>query len=276
MKILLTGHKGFIGSYLKSSFELLGCEVFGVDKKDGAEFDITNLFSLIGIFEQFKPDIVCHHAASVSVPESIKNPRDHWFNNVEGTTNVLEAMRITKTNRIIFASSSSVYGSNAKKNVIENDAIIADQLSPYAASKAICEKLIETYSKVYGIKYINLRYFNVFGKGGRGVIAKWNERKKAIETQNGNTERDYTHISNIEFANVAALEASESAWNDVYNIGCGKTTSLTNLAALMGVETEEKQSLDCDVQCCSANVHKAKKLLKYQVITELKEGLKLI
>ena len=276
MKILLTGHRGFIGTYLKSSFELLGAEVLGIDKKDGAEFDITNLFSLIGWFEGFKPDIVCHHAASVSVPESIKNPRQHWSNNVNGTANILEAMRITQTKKIIFASSSSVYGSNAKKNVTENDAVIADQLSPYAASKAICEKLIETYSKVYGIKYINFRYFNIFGTGGRGVISKWKSQNPNSVTRCGNTERDYTHISNVEFANIAALEANESAWNDVYNIGCGKTTSLEHLSEEMGLNAREIEALDCDVKCCSANIHKAKKQLKYQVITELKEGLKLL
>jgi nucleoside-diphosphate-sugar epimerase len=284
MRILTTGGSGYIGSrlvkkLLEQEHDVVVFDNFSTGKRENLELhnnlfvfdqDLKDADGLKVLIRSLSPfDIVFHLAASASVPESIKYPQKFWENNVTATSNLLNAIDL-KHSKLIFASSSSVYGDKAKKNVKESDADNSHQLSPYAFTKITGERLIEMYHRIYGLKYNILRFFNVYdGEGfGRGVIDQWvREKKQGIKSvQFGNVARDFTHVNNIVHGLIASMD-SGGVIGGAYNIGEGHCICLDRIAEILDVDTEWTSWKSCDVKECSADITKAKDFLGYQPLS---------
>ena len=259
---LVTGAAGFIGSHLVEELLTLNQEVIGIDnfltgKKINLdlikiaqpknfknnfsfyEIDITNADQLN---ELPKIDYVLHQAALGSVPRSIENPIDTNHNNVTGFLNMLVFAKNQNIEKFIYASSSSVYGDHPELPKIEEQT--GNLLSPYALSKKVNEQYAEVFSRVYKIKTVGLRYFNVFGPrqdpNGQyaAVIPKWInatiQNKPITINGDGSTSRDFCYIKNVIQANIlAALEDMPDKNAGIYNISCGGQTTLNELAKLI-------------------------------------------
>ena len=280
MRILVTGHAGFIGSALTNRLLSLGHTVTGIDNfSRGSKLKIDENFSdrlisyscdllnqdrLSQILFRERPSIVFHLAAKTSVPESFKDPRGFWENNVTATNNLLEVAIDLGVDKFVFASSSSVYGNCATLNTPESSFTGAQQLSPYAFSKAVCERTIRFARSHRSLNYSILRFFNVYDRkgGGRGVIDTWINAAKSGGTiaQYGNTIRDYTHVEDIVTACVLAMGSSVS---DTYNIGSGEAISLSQLATNLKVNPLIGPARMGDIQECSADISKARSELGY-------------
>lgn len=183
-------------------------------------------------------DFVLHHAALVSVPQSVEKPEETFQINIQGTANVLEAARARGVRRVIFASSSAVYGNGTDLPYQEIGR--TDCRSPYAASKLSGEELCRKYTRVYGLETVCLRYFNVFGPGQNpyalyaAVIAKFlqcaRDNKPFQIDWDGLQSRDFIHVSDVVQANL--LVVFKAAPGEVYNVASGKTYTLLELAEL--------------------------------------------
>jgi UDP-N-acetylglucosamine/UDP-N-acetylgalactosamine 4-epimerase len=256
---LVTGAAGFIGSHLVEELLSLNQEVIGIDnfltgKKINLdliriaqpknfknnfsfyEIDITNADQLN---ELPKIDYVLHQAALGSVPRSIENPIDTNHNNVTGFLNMLVFAKNQGIESFIYASSSSVYGDHPALPKIEEQT--GNLLSPYALSKKVNEQYAEVFSRVYRMKTVGLRYFNVFGPrqdpNGQyaAVIPKWisetMQNKSITINGDGSTSRDFCYIKNVVQANIlAALGDMPDKNAGIYNISCGGQTTLNELA----------------------------------------------
>lgn len=236
-------------------------------------------------------DYVSHQAALGSVPRSIKDPVTTNEVNISGFLNILCAVKNNSSvKRFIYASSSSVYGSNTELPKIEDH--IGAPLSPYAATKQVAEMYANVFSRVYGLKSIGLRYFNVFGPGQSpngqyaAVIPLFlkaiQEDKSASIFGTGEQTRDFTFVENAIQANIRAFfaEAPEAA-NQVYNIAGGERISLNELWQIMNqisgkaIVPEYKSERAGDIMNSLADISKAKELLGYDSIVSFKEGLEI-
>ncbi|NHJ20070.1 MAG: SDR family NAD(P)-dependent oxidoreductase [Candidatus Lokiarchaeota archaeon] len=252
-RILITGAAGFIGSNLTDDLLEKGAVVIGIDnlfngrlenlsgafKNSNFEFhkgDVRDLNFLLDVFKDV--DIVYHFAAFSSVPLSIEMPANCNDVNVNGVLNVLNAARKENVDKIIYSSSSSVYGDILALPVREDMPRVP--ISPYGASKLACEAYMHAFHHVYGLKTISLRYFNVFGPRQKdspysGVIAIWlgNILRNEDLTINGDgtISRDYTYIKDVIQANLLAAEYDTGG--EIFNIGAESPISLTDLANLM-------------------------------------------
>ena len=307
-KILITGGAGFIGSHICHKLIALGAKVKCYDNlingkkenieslinKSNFEFieeDILNLEALkiaaLGV------DVICHQAALGSVPRSISNPLNSHETNVTGTLNVLESARIMNINRVVFASSSSVYGDVKSTQKTENN--LGDPLSPYALTKLINEYYAEIYHKTYNLNYIGLRYFNVFGERQdpngpyAAVIPKFinlfSNNIPVLINGDGSHSRDFTHIDNVVHANLLAILTSKEALNQNYNVGCGREYSLNelvlhlkkNISILkpnLNLKVHYGPERKGDVKSSQAAIEKIRKNLKYSVQTKFEDGIK--
>ena len=197
-------------------------------------------------------DYVLHQAAWGSVPRSIEMPLFYEQNNVVGTLNMMEASRQNNVKRFVYASSSSVYGDEPNLPKVEGRE--GNLLSPYALTKRINEEYGKLYYKLYGLKTIGLRYFNVFGKRQNpegpyaAVIPKWINQLKNNEVPtingDGKQSRDFTYIENVVEANLKACLASKDAAGQVYNIAHGGRVCLIDvywrLSKAVGKEVQPK------------------------------------
>lgn len=280
MKCLITGINGFIGGHLATKLAKDGWDVYGIDNNSGnaaskadlsdekikvMEGDLKDPSAALYAIQTSEPEVIFHMAASVSVPDSMRNPSEFLLNNVQSTINILEGIRKTGANKIVFSSSSSVYGDMATRDVREEMARHAKQLSPYALSKMLCENILEHWTRISGVSCIALRYFNVYGPRCRGVIGQWSGASKIV--QFGNTLRDYTHVSDVVSANIAAHKfMSDEKFQDfeAINVGKGRADSLTFLAEQMGVHPTCLPSNSYDVKEISANITKLRVLLRIE------------
>ena len=309
---LLTGVAGFIGSHLLQTLLLNNQKVIGLDNLvTGTKINLDKVKQEVGKkawsnFALYKEDIrnrkicfrlcnkvdyVLHQAALGSVSRSIKDPQLTHDINVNGFINILEAVKAAQCKRLIFASSSSVYGDDRSLPKKEN--LVGEPLSPYATTKKINEIYAEVYAKTYGIKYIGLRYFNVFGERQdpngpyAAVIPKWInsliDKKKVYINGDGKTSRDFCYVSNVVQANLkAALTQNTKALNQDYNIAFGDKTSLNKLFELIkselkitpDVEPIYKDFREGDVRHSHADIRKAKKNLGYKPEHSIYEGIK--
>lgn len=255
---LVTGAAGFIGSNLVEKLVSLNQIVVGFDnfstgkklnlesiKKsvEGTKYknfhfqegDIRNLEDLKGIFKS-NIDYVLHQAALGSVPRSVEDPFLSHDSNVTGFLNMLICTKENDVSRLVYASSSSVYGSS--KELPKQEELIGDPLSPYAATKLFNEVYAKVFSNTYGIKTTGLRYFNVFGKrqdpfgAYAAVIPLW--VKSMINNEDvfingdGETSRDFCYIENVVQANIMAALQTPSDF-EVYNVALGDQTTLLEL-----------------------------------------------
>jgi UDP-glucuronate 4-epimerase len=303
-RILITGAAGFIGSnltdeLLKNDFRVMGIDNFdpfyGREIKEanisGAlrnstftfrEGDIRDNEFLNRCFSGFEPDLVIHLAAKAGVRPSISDPGAYFDVNVNGTLNLLEVMRKKKTGRMLFASSSSVYGNNKKIPFSESDNVDYP-ISPYAASKKAGELLCHTYHHLYGMDIFCLRFFTVYGPRQRCDLAinKFTRALMNSETitlyGDGTTSRDYTFITDIVQGIKKAIEKVNGF--DIFNFGESNAVSLTRLVSLLEENTGKKAVLktlplqEGDVIQTFADISKAKGILGYNPVIGIEIGI---
>ncbi len=271
IKVLVTGGAGFIGSNLCQRLLDLGYHVTCLDnlstgfKKNIEGFLSNNRFEFVeGDITDFNTcqtavkgcSYVFHQAALGSVPRSINNPLATNAVNITGFLNMLEASKQAKVRRFIFAASSSTYGDSTELPKVENQ--IGRPLSPYAVTKLVNELYADVFQRVYGMEYIGLRYFNVFGKNQdpdgayAAVIPRFVKQLMSLESPiingDGSFSRDFTFIDNVLNANMLALNTtSDKALNQVYNVACGEATTLKDLAEKIRQHLSEKNSAIADV-----------------------------
>jgi UDP-N-acetylglucosamine 4-epimerase len=234
-------------------------------------------------------DFVLHQAAWGSVPRSMVQPLDYLSNNVLGTHNILEASRINKVKKVVYASSSSVYGNHPDLPKLEGRE--GNILSPYALSKKINEHYGKLYWEVYSLPTIGLRYFNVFGRRQNpngdyaAVIPKFIQsiiQKKSPKIDgDGYQSRDFTYIDNVIQANI--LACFNTLHNDYYgqslNIACGKSFSLIELIKIISyyldstVEIRFGPQRPGDISHSLANINRAFEAFGYEPIVNFEDGL---
>ncbi len=300
---LVTGGAGFIGSHLVDRLLADGWRVTTVDnfdpfydpamKRDNiakhlanerfrlAEMDICDdeaLFTLDGSF-----DVIVHLAAKAGVRPSIADPIGCQRTNVLGTQNVLEFARQRDIKQFVFGSSSSVYGVNPEVPWREDQAVL-QPISPYAATKVAGELLGHVYSYLYGIRFIALRFFTVYGPRQRPDLAIHKFASLMLKGKpvpiygDGSSARDYTYISDVVEGILAALTFNQVPY-DVLNLGNGRATKLLDMVACLEEALETKAQLRYvgrqagDVPLTCADVSKAQRMLGYEPATTLGTGI---
>jgi UDP-N-acetylglucosamine 4-epimerase len=235
-------------------------------------------------------DGVFHNAALGSVSRSLTDPMATNLANFSGFLNILFAAKIQNVKRVVYASSSSVYGDDKGREKHEH--ITGNLLSPYAVSKKADELYADVFAKSYEMEIIGLRYFNVYGpkQNPNGQYAAVipifiSNLLKGIQPSifgDGSTSRDFTFIDNVVYANVLAFSAVQpEAINQVYNVAYGASTSLNQLFNLVktnlksDIVPEYKEERKGDIKNSRANISKAKELLGYTPLVDLDEGMRL-
>src|SRR5207248_7840402 len=303
MRILVTGGAGFIGSHLVEHLLEAGHAVVILDDfndfydpqikqaniagfaKDVTvhHVDLRDGASVRNLFHREKFEVIAHLAARAGVRPSIQYPQLYYDANVTGTLHLLEAARVTGVERFIFASSSSIYG--ASKTVpFSEDQPLTQTLSPYAATKIAGEFLCSTYSHLYKLRVVALRYFTVYGPRQRPDLAihQFTRRiyagKSIDQFGDGTTRRDYTYIDDIIQGTMAALKY-DGALFDVFNLGESETIQLSDLIAAIESALGKKATINHlpeqpgDVPLTCADISKARRLLGYDPKTAFAEGL---
>ncbi len=303
MRVLVTGGAGFIGSHLVERLLAEGHEVAILDdfndfydpqikrrniaavvqKIAVHEVDVRDAGKVLGVFENGKFDVVVHLAARAGVRPSIGQPQLYYDTNVNGTLHLLEAARAVGLQRFIFASSSSVYGL-AKEVPFSEELHLTQTVSPYAATKIAGEFLCSTYSHLYQMRIVALRFFTVYGPRQRPDLAIhqftrriWNG--KAIDQfGDGTTRRDYTYVDDIVQGVMASL-GYDGPLFDIFNLGENQTIELKDLIAAIEVALGKKAKINVlpeqpgDVPLTCADISKAQRLLGYRPATSLADGL---
>jgi len=306
MNVLVTGTAGFIGMHLAKTLLEEGHTVVGLDnfndyysvqlKRDrharltgfpnytGIEGDLCDSALLARIFQKYPFDVVCNLAAQAGVRYSLTNPGAYQKSNLEGFLNILEACRHAKTPRLVYASSSSVYGGNKKLPFSESDPV-NNPVSLYAATKKANELMAHCYTHLYGLQTVGLRFFTVYGPWGRPDMAAWSFTDamlagKAIPVFNhGKMRRDFTFIDDIVSGVKAALFRPGLAPCEVLNLGNHHSENLMDmiqtLAAALGVEP--KMDLlpmqPGDVEATYADITLAEAKLGFRPTTSIAQGI---
>ena len=311
MKILVTGGAGFIGSHLVEALVKRGDEVVildslndfydpaikrgnlsSIERTAGAamgegpvefvEGDIRDE-ALVGRLFERDFDAVVHLAAMAGVRPSLEDPLHYQDVNLRGTMVLLEELRKRPQTRVVFASSSSVYGGNTDVPFKES-ADVPRPVSPYAATKRSGELLCYTHHHLYGIPTTCLRFFTVFGPRQRPEMAIHKFVRMTLEGEplpffgDGSTRRDYTYVDDIVDGVVRSIDRCEGY--EIYNLGESETTSLSELVAMIGEACGVEPILDRrpmqpgDVLITYADTSKARKELGYAPSTKVAEGLK--
>ena len=299
MRILVTGGAGFIGSHIAERYVRAGHGVRVLDDlsngslenmPEGVEFiegDIRDPRACLHACDE--AEVVFHEAALGSVPRSVEDPRTTVDVNVMGTLAMLEAARAAGVRRFVYAASSSAYG--GAQGPLSEDRV-PDPRSPYAASKLAAEHLCASFARTYGMRTVALRYFNVFGPRQRpdgpyaAVVPRWAsamlDGRRPVVFGDGRQTRDFTFVDNVVLANVLAAEADleDSAFGRVYNVGCGASCTLLELAeaiaGAVGVRSDPEFSTERpgDVRDSLACIDAAAADLGYVPMVGLREGIK--
>lgn len=299
--VLVTGGAGFIGSHLVDALLDAGHRVRVVD-----DLSTGRLENLAGVLDRIDwieasladsetrrravegIDVVFHEAAIPSVPRSVAEPLLSHESGPTATLHLLEAAREAGVRRVMFAASSSAYGDAATSPKVES--MYPDPLSPYAAGKLAGEHYIRVYARTMGLDGVSLRYFNIFGPRQdpsspySGVISLFikamsrGERPKIYG--DGLQTRDFTYVSNVVAANLAAMRHPGPLEGAVVNIGAGRSISLLNLVAelnrLLGTDLEPEflPPRPGDVRDSLADLTRAGELLGYKPVVNFAEGLR--
>jgi UDP-N-acetylglucosamine 4-epimerase len=307
VKILVTGGAGFIGSNLvetllkeervsfvrvldnlSSGFLHNIKEFFDNPKFEFFQGDIRDYETCIKACENM--DLISHQAALGSVPRSIKDPLTTNDVNISGFLNIFTAAKENNIKRVVFAASSSTYGDSQKLPKVEDE--IGRPLSPYAVTKYVNELYAQVFADLYGIEFIGLRYFNIFGpkqdpKGAYAAVIPifFDKALKNIPPTingDGTYSRDFTYVDNAVYANVLGLfTEKKKAVNQIYNVACGKRTTLIQLwEKIKDITNSSAHAIHGtnrtgDIPHSLADISKAKKLLGYRVKFEVVDGLQL-
>ena len=303
-KILVTGCAGFIGMHLCEKLFELGHPVIGVDnlnnyydvnlklkrlsflqKKPSFTFiktDISNKEVLEDVFKKHKPQKVVNLAAQAGVRYSLVNPNAYIESNILGFMNILECCRHNHVEGLIYASSSSVYGSNKKIPFSESDNVDSP-ISIYAASKKSNELMASSYNHLFGIRSTGLRFFTVYGPWGRPDMAMYIFASKILNNEpiqvfnHGNMKRDFTYIDDIINGILASIENNHNC--EIFNLGNNKSENLMDVVSLIENKIGKKAIIefetmqDGDVEKTYADIDKAKSKLGFKPITNVKDGI---
>jgi UDP-glucose 4-epimerase len=300
-RVLVTGGAGFIGSHLTAALVAQGAQVRVLDdlstgsrqNLDGLpvtliEGDVADAAVVRTAVDGC--DLVLHQAALVSVPRSITEPALHHQSNVIGSFNVFEAARQAGVRRLVYASSSAVYGDQPGLPKREDDPVAP--ISPYGVGKRMNELLAVSYAAVYGLELVGLRYMNVFGPRQdpsspySGVLSLF--CRAAIAGQrctiygDGRQTRDFIYVDDVVRANLlaAALPAERLPAQAVFNVGYGQQTSLNQIVEILGVLTGRplatvyEAERPGDIKHSVADISRAQRILGFQPQTTLEEGLR--
>ena len=306
MCVLVTGGSGFIGSHLVEALLQRGAVVRVLDNyatghrahlaqvlASGAnqgnvtfvEGDVTDRRTVQEVVKGV--DFVLHQAALPSVQRSVEDPLTSNRVNVEGTLNILVAAREAGVKRVVYASSSSVYGDSPQLPKVEHMA--TNPLSPYAVSKLAAEAYCRAFTRVYGLETVSLRYFNVFGPRQdpyslyAAVLPRFMEalldKRPPVIYGDGTQSRDFTFIANVVQANLLALKAVGVA-GEAFNIACGESIDLRTVLQWLSeivdqnVQPEYQAPRDGDVKHSLADISKAQQMLGYRPAIPFRDGLR--
>ncbi len=322
MKVLVTGTAGFIGFFVAKKLLEQGCDVLGIDNfndyydvslkearanilKQNPRFtefkiNLEDKDAVMGVFKKHCPELVIHLAAQAGVRYGFENPHTYVDSNVMGFLNVLEGCRHHRVRHLVYASTSSVYGSNVKRPFSEHDN--ADHpLSIYSATKRANELMAHSYSYLFNIPVTGLRFFNVYGPWGRPDLALFSFTKNILAGQpievfnHGNMERDFTYIDDIVMGvlkiafetepkknldDISDASNSPVAPYKIYNIGNNKPENLMTYIACIEKELgmpAEKVMLPIqpgEVEKTWADVSDLKDAVGYRPDTSIDYGIK--
>ncbi|MCI0515563.1 GDP-mannose 4,6-dehydratase [candidate division KSB1 bacterium] len=306
MKILLTGGAGFIGSHLTEQLLARGDRVDCIDNFNDyydprikwrniqtalshpgyklIQGDILDYPLLAGLFEQRQYELMVHLAARAGVRPSLKEPMLYEEVNLKGSMHLFELAKLHEVKKVVFASSSSVYGENEKVPFSETD-FVDQPISPYAATKRAGEIIAYTYHHLYELSITCLRFFTVYGPRQRPDMAihkftDWIYRDQVITMYgDGTSERDYTYISDIVHGIIQSIDRCQGY--RIYNLGESHTISLMNLIRLIEVNLQKKAQIKQlpnqpgDVPITFADVSLARRELDYHPQVQIETGIRL-
>ena len=298
-KVLVTGGGGFIGSNLVDRLLRDGSEVrvldnFATGHRENLSHVVDDVELVEGDIQSYERahtavrgcELVFHIAALPSVPRSIQDPLTSTASNVTGTLNILLAARDAGVRRVVFSSSSSVYG--PQREYPQREDVAVRPISPYAVSKLAAEGYCRAFTNVYGLETVAVRYFNVFGPRQdplsqyaavipRFITAAANGESPTI-FGDGEQSRDFTYIDNTVEGTVLAGSA-EGAAGEVFNVACGEGTTLNELwrhiAELVGADVEpvHADARPGDLRRSMADISRAREVLGYEPSVDIREGL---
>ncbi len=305
--IMVTGAAGFIGFYVAQALLDRGETVVGLDDfksyydprlkvareeilKRHSSFvsinvDISDLGPLETIFRNYSPSVVCHLAAQAGVRYSLRNPYAYQKSNLEGFVNLIEQAKQHSVDRFVYASSSSVYGGNTKLPYSEDDPV-ETPVSLYAATKRSNELIAYTYTHLWDMQTIGLRFFTVYGPWGRPDMAYWSfleamQYREPIKVFNyGRNRRDFTYIDDVTTGVLAALTVDKLDKYEIINLGNNQPVelmdfinSLEDLSGLKAIK-EMVPAQPGDVVATFASIDIASRKLGFKPSTPLREGLR--
>jgi UDP-glucuronate 4-epimerase len=316
MNILITGAAGFIGYHVTkrlvseghiitaldniNNYYDIGLKFgriasLGIDNNSGKSSIYPNLAfinedicadeNIKKLFEQNRFDVVLHFAAQAGVRYSLTNPNVYIASNVQGFLNILEAVRLYPVKHLVYASSSSVYGTNVTQPFKETDNC-DNPASLYAVTKRTDELMADTYFKLYGIPVTGLRFFTVYGPWGRPDMAPFLFTKAILcDTplsifNNGNMSRDFTYIDDIVEGTVRVMRLEQKESSKIYNIGNGNPVKLLDFIRILELELGKKAKLNFlpiqkgDVPVTWADCAKLESDTGYKPHTSLEQGIK--
>ena len=294
MKYVITGGAGFIGSNLVERLVKEGNEVHVIDNFSFGKLENCNKkahyynidLSQKSNFNQVKEvcknaDSVFHLACIARVQPSIKNPVEYEMNNTISTVNILKASVESNVRRFIYSSSSSVYGNQTNLPLKED--FKTNPLSPYGAQKLYGEILCKTFSKVYGLETVSLRYFNVYGEKQNidgayalviGIFLNQRSNEKSLTIRgDGSQRRDFTYVGDAVRANILASKSEHVGSGEIINIGNGKNKSINEIASYVGGKIKYIDPVLEPFETLADNL-KAKKLLNWEPKQDVKSWIK--
>lgn len=306
MNILVTGSAGFIGFHVSQSLLDEGHRVCGLDNFnayysvklkrdrqallarqagfDGLDADLCDHEALKDLLRQRRFDRVCHLAAQPGIRYSVTHPFAYQKSNLEGFLSLLEACRGAATPRLVYASSSSVYGGNRKLPFAETDPVDAP-ISLYAATKKANELMAHVYSRLYGLQAVGLRLFTVYGPWGRPDMAVWLFTEamlqgKPIQVFNqGEMRRDFTFVADIVAGIKSALFTDGLPADEVFNLGNHRSEKLMDMIGILADALKVQPRLEFlpmqpgDMPETYADIERARRVLKFNPATSLADGL---
>ncbi|HZJ39685.1 MAG TPA: NAD-dependent epimerase/dehydratase family protein [Demequina sp.] len=309
-RVLVTGAAGFLGSHIAERLAASGSAVLAVDAFVGnyargiklgnlaemkaagssvthvVEVDLRDAAATVKLLQGFLPDVVLHCAALAGVRRSVEDPVLYAQHNLIATINVLNAMQVAGCAKLVFASSSSVYGSDADVPFTEDQAAVRP-VSPYAATKRSAELFLHTFSDLYGLDYMALRFFTVYGPRQRPDLAIHKFTAAILQgqpiTMNGDglSSRDYTHVDDIVDGVMRAVEhvVAVRGVREIVNLGSSSPVLLKHLVSTIEKACDREAIIIRgpdqlgDVPRTYADVSKAGRLLGYEPRRELVEGI---
>ena len=293
-KSIITGGAGFIGSNLTDNLVRIGDKVIILDnfvsgkknnlahhkKKDVkiVKLDISKSKNLDKYFKGV--DYIFHLAGLAEIIPSIKNPKQYFDNNVIGSLNVVEAAKKAKIKKLIYAASSSCYGTPKSFPTSEKDKI--DLKHPYAVTKFMGEELIMKYASIFNMPNISFRFFNVYGPrlntSGQysavigNFLSQTRKKKPLTIVGNGKQTRDFIHVDDLANAFIKVIKSKSV--NKIYNLGSGKRTSINTIAKIFGGKKKFIPIRPGEPRNSLANISKIKKEINWKPKITIEEGIK--